>query len=192
MTLCHHNNHFRHSVFSMIISYSVMDGFTLQACSSHYKHLHGQQHKCFHVLSLESIGQTNMTSNSALCYESIKWKIHTMLYMTHWNIITLLNIVEAIGCYHIPPMILASAWIWTRLESTKISPTTPASARILKGFWKNNFFSQSDNVLCLSYLTTSHALFDHLPYLIMIKHSCLYIWGIQSISHPLTTNNTPM
>ena len=49
----------------MIISYSVMDGSTLQARSSHYKHLHGQQHKCFHVFRLESIGQTNMTSNSA-------------------------------------------------------------------------------------------------------------------------------
>ena len=118
----------------MIISYSVMDGFTLQECSSHYKHLHGQQHKCFHVLRLESISQTNMTSNSALCYEPFKWKIHTMLYMTHWNIITLLTRVEAIECYHIPPMILASAWIWTRLESTKISPTSSASARILKGF----------------------------------------------------------
>ena len=58
--------------------------------------------------------------------------------------------------------------------------------------WKNIFFTQSDNVLCLLYLTTSHALFDHLQYSIMIKHSCLYIWGIQSISHPLTTNNTPM
>ena len=118
----------------MIISYSVMDGFTLQACSSHYKHLHGQQHKRFHVLRLESISQANMTSNSALCYESFKWKIHTMLYMTHWNIITLLTKLEAIECYHIPPMILASAWIWTRLESTKILPTSPASARILKGF----------------------------------------------------------
>ena len=120
--------------FTMIISDSVMDGFTLQACSSHYKHLHGQQHKCFHVLRLESISQTNMTSNSALCYESFKWKIHTMLYMTHWNIITLLTKLEAIECYHIPPMTLASAWIWTRLESTKISPTSPASARILNGF----------------------------------------------------------
>ena len=118
----------------MIISYSVMDGSTLQACSSHYKHLHGQQHKCFHVLRLESIGQTNMTSNSALCYESIKWKIHTVLYMTHWNIITLLTKLEAIECYHIPPPTLASAWICTRLESTKISPTSPTSARILNGF----------------------------------------------------------
>ena len=152
MTLCHHNNHFRHSVFMIIISdsviiiiisdilfsrwssYSVMDGFTLQECSPHYKHLHGQQHKSFHVLRLESISQTNMTSNSALCYESFKWKVHTMLYKTHWNIITLLTKVEAIECYHMPPMILASAWIWTILESTKISSTTPASARILKGF----------------------------------------------------------
>ena len=120
------NNHLRHSIFPMIISSSVMDGFTLQECSSHYKHLHGQQHKCFHVLRLESISQTNMTSNSALCYKSFKWKIQ-MLYMTHWNIITLLTKVEAIECYHIPPMILASAWIWTRLESPKISPTSPAS-----------------------------------------------------------------
>ena len=61
-----------------------------------------------------------------------------------------------------------------------------------QGVWKNIFFTQSNNVLCLLYLTTSHALFDHLQILIMIKHSCLYIWGIQSISHPLTTNNTPM
>ena len=58
--------------------------------------------------------------------------------------------------------------------------------------WKNIFFTQSDNFLCFLYLTTSHVQFDHLPYLIMIRHSCSYIQGIQSISHNLTTNNTPL
>ena len=58
--------------------------------------------------------------------------------------------------------------------------------------WKNIFFTQSDNVLCFLYSTTSHVLFDHLPYLVMTRHSCLYIWGIHSISHPFTTNNTPL
>ena len=103
-------------------------------CDSHQQHLLGQQINASIFFGLQSISQTNMTSNGAQCFESFNWKIHTLLYMTHWTINTLLTKLEAIECYHIPPTTLASAWIWTSLESTKISPTSFASARILNGF----------------------------------------------------------
>mmetsp|Transcript_31909 Transcript_31909/g.32337 ORF Transcript_31909/g.32337 Transcript_31909/m.32337 type:complete len:80 (-) Transcript_31909:5-244(-) len=66
-TFCLQNDHLRFS----------------KGCGSHHKQLHGQQSNASIFFELQSISQTNMTSDSDRCFGSFNWKIHTLLYMTH-------------------------------------------------------------------------------------------------------------
>ena len=145
---------------------------------SHHKHLHGQQINASIYFGLQLINQTSMILNGAQCFESFNWKIHTLLYMTHWTIKSLLTKLKATECYHIPSTILASTWISTSLESTNFLPISLASTRIIDGFGSISS-SLKATMSFVSYIWQqlvfnpwSFTIFDN-----NFRHSCSYIWG---------------
>ena len=136
--------------------------FTLQACNSNYKHLHGQKKNASIFLDYNrSVKQ--IWHRMVPC--AVNYSNGRYIRCCTWHIElsnTLLTKLEAIECYHIPPMTFASAWIWTRLESTKISPTSFASARILNGFGR--IFSSLKATMSFVYYIQQQVMFYLIPY----------------------------
>ena len=184
---CHHNfewsnDYLRHSVFSKIISNSVMDAIHTNNTSSDSKSM-----LPFPLGYNRSVIRIDVDQ----CFESFKWKIHTSWYITHWTNNTLLTKLEEILSSRIPLTTLACAWIWTSMESTKISSTSVASARIIDRFGRIHLHTKQHSSLFSVFDNKTRSILHHLSYSIMTRHA-FHASGVIDSFSPLTTNNTPI